>query len=294
MKKLGKNYLRILIAFVIFFYVSIPVLAILKTIGLNITSENYKMLVVFDFISSFVTCILIGVLYKDIIIDDLKKLKIKYENSKVSGYLKDIIMYFLLLLAVKFVSAFVVTFISTLLGIEVSTADNQAIIEKMVKSLPLLITVSASLFAPISEEVLFRGGIRKLMNTKGVFITVSGLIFGLMHVTDNIVFILEILLIGVIINYIVNNKTNDKKVVLSVLLIVLIFIGCGVIYYFSFGNLITKITSLNISEVINSVSYIALGMYLAYLYIKEDNIIINIGVHALNNILSMLALLLFI
>ena len=53
-----------------------------------------------------------------------------------------------------------------------------------------------------------------------------------------------------------------------------------------------KIKSLNISETINSISYIALGMYLAYLYIKEDNIIINIGVHALNNILSMIALLL--
>ena len=74
--------------------------------------------------------------------------------------------------------------------------------------------------------------------------------------------------------------------------IVLILITCGFIYNLEFGNLIIKIKSLNISEVINSISYIALGMYLAYLYIKEDNIIINIGVHALNNILSMIALLL--
>lgn len=291
MEKIKKELLRILLAIIIFFYTSIPVLAILRIIGLEITKSNYKMLVVYDFISSLVVAVFISILYYDVIINDLKKLKNKC-NGKVSVYLKSIMIGFLFLLITKFVSAYVVTIISNLFNIEITTADNQAIIEKMVKSMPLLITLSASLFAPISEEVLFRGGIRKLMNNLGVFVTVSGLIFGLMHVTDNIVFMLEILFIGIIINYLINNKNNKKSVILSVIAIVLILITCGFIYNLEFGNLIIKIKSLNISEVINSISYIALGMYLAYLYIKEDNIIINIGVHALNNILSMIALLL--
>ena len=291
MKKIKKELLRILLAIIIFFYTSIPVLAILRIIGLEITKSNYKMLVVYDFISSLVVAVFISILYYDVIINDLKKLKDKC-NGKVSVYLKSIMIGFLFLLITKFVSAYVVTIISNLFNIEITTADNQAIIEKMVKSMPLLITLSASLFAPISEEVLFRGGIRKLMNNLGVFVTVSGLIFGLMHVTDNIIFILEILFIGIIVNYLINNKNNKKSVILSVMAIVLILITCGFIYNLEFGNLIIKIKSLNISEVINSISYIALGMYLAYLYIKEDNIIINIGVHALNNILSMIALLL--
>lgn len=291
MEKIKKELLRILLAIIIFFYTSIPVLAILRIIGLEITKSNYKMLVVYDFISSLVVAVFISILYYDVIINDLKKLKKKC-NGKISIYLKNIMIGFLFLLITKFISAYIVTIISNLFNIEITTADNQAIIEKMVKSMPLLITLSASLFAPISEEVLFRGGIRKLMNNLGVFVTVSGLIFGLMHVTDNIVFMLEILFIGIIINYLINNKNNKKSVILSVIAIVLILITCGFIYNLEFGNLIIKIKSLNISEVINSISYIALGMYLAYLYIKEDNIIINIGVHALNNILSMIALLL--
>lgn len=291
MEKIKKELLRILLAIIIFFYTSIPVLAILRIIGLEITKSNYKMLVVYDFVSSLVVAVFISTLYYDVIINDLKKLKNNC-NGKISIYLKNIMIGFLFLLITKFISAYVVTIISNLFNIEITTADNQAIIEKMVKSMPLLITLSASLFAPISEEVLFRGGIRKLMNNLGVFVTVSGLIFGLMHVTDNIVFMLEILFIGIIINYLINNKNNKKSVILSVMAIVLILITCGFIYNLEFGNLIIKIKSLNISEVINSISYIALGMYLAYLYIKEDNIIINIGVHALNNILSMIALLL--
>ena len=293
MNNFKKALLKILLAIVVFFYTSIPVLVILRTIGMNITSANYKSLVVFDFISSFIVAILISFIYFDLLKEDLKKIKEKCDNKFVN-YLKNIIIGFLCLLAVKYINAIVVTVISTILGFEISTSDNQAVIEKMVNNLPLLITLSASFFAPVSEEVLFRGGIRKLMNNKGVFITVSGLIFGLMHVTDNIVFILEILFMGMIVNYILNNKSNDRLVKLSVMAIVLLLILSGVIYYFEFGNLITKITSLNINEIINSISYIAMGMYLAYIYAKENNIYINIGVHSLNNILSMIVLLLFV
>ena len=257
MDNLKKSLLRILMAIIVFFYTSIPVLVILRTIGMNISSTNYKSLVVYDFISSFIVAILISFIYFDLLKSDLKKIKEKCDNKFVN-YLKNIMVGFLGLLAIKYISAVVVTVVSTILGVEVSASDNQAIIEKMVNSLPLLITLSASFFAPVSEEVLFRGGIRKLMNNKGVFITVSGLIFGLMHVTDNIVFILEILFIGMIINYILNNISNDRLVKLSVMAIVLVLVLSGVIYYLEFGNLIVKITSLNINEIINSISYICL------------------------------------
>lgn len=293
MSDLKKNLIRILLAIFVFFYTSVPVLIILRVIGLKISAENYKMIVIYDFISSFIVSILIGIIYYDVLSKDAKKIKEK-NNGRLLIYLKNIIIYFLGLLAVKYLSAIVISVISTLLGIDIGTSDNQAIIEKMVNNLPLLITLSASFFAPVSEEVLFRGGIRKLMNNLGVFITVSGLIFGLMHVTDNIVFILEILLIGIIVNYIKNNKPNDRIIKLSVLAIVLVLVLSGVFYYLEFGNLLIKIKSLDISEIINSISYIAMGMYLAYIYIKENNIFINIGVHSLNNILSMIALLLFV
>ena len=74
MEKIKKELLRILLAIIIFFYTSIPVLAILRIIGLEITKSNYKMLVVYDFISSLVVAVFISTLYYDVIINDLKKL----------------------------------------------------------------------------------------------------------------------------------------------------------------------------------------------------------------------------
>ena len=263
MDNLKKSLLRILLAIVVFFYTSIPVLVILRTIGMNISSTNYKSLVVYDFISSFIVMILISFIYFDLLKSDLKKIKEKCDNKFVN-YLKNIMVGFLGLLAIKYISAVVVTVVSTILGVEVSASDNQAIIEKMVNSLPLLITLSASFFAPVSEEVLFRGGIRKLMNNKGVFITVSGLIFGLMHVTDNIVFILEILFIGMIVNYILNNKSNDRLVKLSVMAINICkcFIlpnPVSISFSISLKQIISK--SVNSSSTCSKWCYLLLGIW---------------------------------
>ena len=59
MDNLKKSLLRILLAIVVFFYTSIPVLVILRTIGMNISSTNYKSLVVYDFIYYFIPLLLL-------------------------------------------------------------------------------------------------------------------------------------------------------------------------------------------------------------------------------------------
>ncbi|MFI3329824.1 MAG: CPBP family glutamic-type intramembrane protease [bacterium] len=62
---------------------------------------------------------------------------------------------------------------------------NQEAIAEMVKSAPLTIIISAVIFAPIVEELVFRAGVYKLFegkfNTK-IAILGSGAIFGLLHV----------------------------------------------------------------------------------------------------------------
>ena len=72
MDNLKKSLLRILMAIIVFFYTSIPVLVILRTIGMNISATNYKSLVVYDFISSFIVAILISFIYFDLLKSDLK------------------------------------------------------------------------------------------------------------------------------------------------------------------------------------------------------------------------------
>ena len=62
------------------------------------------------------------------------------------------------------------------------TSVNQNLIEIYVKTSPFLMVVSTAFLAPFYEEVLFRLGINKVLNNKCLFIVISGMIFGLLHV----------------------------------------------------------------------------------------------------------------
>ena len=96
-----------------------------------------------------------------------------------------------------------------------------------------------------------------------------------MHVTDSIIFIGELLLLGVVIDRILSNSKlnkNDKTKLSVVAVVIILFIFAG-IYYFTYGNLINAILSLPLKEVIGSVTYVIMGVTLASLYIyNKENI----------------------
>lgn len=52
------------------------------------------------------------------------------------------------------------------------------------------------------------------------------------------------------------------------------------------GNLLMAITSIEISELISGVLYVSVGLFLAYIFQKYNNIYLNIGTHMINNLFS--------
>ena len=85
-----------------------------------------------------------------------------------------------------------ISYIITILLRNPASSVNQQAIEKM----PILMIVFVSiLYAPIVEELLFRGSFRKMISNNKAFIIISGLIFGLLHTISETTLI-EALLIG--------------------------------------------------------------------------------------------------
>lgn len=289
-----KDYGKVLISILLFFYLAgFVVLFMRSVLGMTLSGESNFDVVLVDFTSSLILTLFISLFYFDIVKGDLKKLKEKFGNKFIVKFLKNVFIAFLVMNLVKYVGATIVVFLEDILQLEETTVENQALIETLLGSAPAMMIISICIFAPIEEELIFRGAIRKIIKNKKVFITVSGLIFGLMHVTDSLTLLFELLLLGVVTSLIfTNDKINkDNKIMLSVTSIVAILLLFSGVYYFQYGNLLTKIFSLDIVEVIGSLIYISMGLYLAYLYVKEDNIYMCIGVHALNNIVSVIALL---
>lgn len=289
-----KNILKAGLSLLVFNYLSIAILLILMLVfNLNLSEGNYYNLSLANFVASLVVAIVMLIINWGIIKEGIKKAKETYKTSVVLKFLGNVIVVTFTLYIVRFAASYVSSLIATLLSLKSTTIDNQTMIESLLGSAPAMMIISACLLAPISEELLFRGAIKKAIKNKRVFITVSGLTFGLAHITDSFLFIFEVLIIGILISYIFSkeNETKTSKIRLSVFATVAIMLFCGVIYYFEFGNLITKIMSLDIKEIVGSLSYIAMGAYLAYVYYDEDNILTTIGVHALSNSISVIILL---
>lgn len=74
--------------------------------------------------------------------------------------------------------------ISTLF--DAGVAGNEQSVQSMIASLPWLMVINAGFLAPIVEELVFRKSYEHLIKNKVIYIIISGLIFGLAHVSGNI------------------------------------------------------------------------------------------------------------
>ena len=204
--------------------------------------------------------------------------------SKILSFILKLIIIFLIFMVVKIGVAIVCSLISALFHLN-PEANNQAMIEQIIKLHPIGMFVSVCVFAPFMEELIFRGSIRKVVTNDWLFVLISGLLFGLIHVLKFQYLIIILLLAAVFINLIVISKLTKKRKIIST---IIVCIGTFIIILLSLqlvsGNLIDVIKNISMSETVNSLSYITMGLCLAYIYKRYNNIYLCMGIHTLNNL----------
>ena len=182
---------------------------------------KFWMLIVFYVV---ILSLMIGVFYKQLI-HDFKIFK---------SYFKE---YFVLILK-TWGKALVLIMITTII-IQIIThttqANNQIALQNSFNSNPVFIALLAMFYAPIAEELMFRGVFRKFIKNKKLFVIVSGVVFGFMHVID------------------------DSK---------------------------------TLAEFSYVFVYSILGIYLAGIYAKTNNLCTNIFMHFMQNTLSVMGMIL--
>ena len=109
-------------------------------------------------------------------------------KSRFKEYLKFIIKNQIIMFGIYILLSYFVTIVLR----DPTSSFNQQEIEK----LPVLILLFLSIiYAPLVEELLFRGSIRRIIKSDILFIIISGIIFGLLHtISENS--LIETLLIG--------------------------------------------------------------------------------------------------
>ena len=230
MKEKYLNIIKLIISFLLFFFLSTIIRLILKRFGIDTSMFDYQDYGYFETLLELIFAVIILLFYRKIFTKDL----LNFKNS-FKGFMNEVFRLFAIFLAIKIASALLTNFIGMMIGIDIGESENQSTIIKITKEAPIMMLISTSILAPIVEEGIFRLGLRKVVNNNYLFIILSGLIFGLMHIFPTDLLMVEAL--------------------------------------------------------VYSITYVTMGIYLAYIYVETDNIWINILVHGINNLISMIAIL---
>jgi hypothetical protein len=74
-----------------------------------------------------------------------------------------------------------------------SIASNEDSVRQLIKIAPLYMLFDVSIYAPITEELIFRKSFRDVISNKWIYILVSGIVFGSLHVITSITNITDLL-----------------------------------------------------------------------------------------------------
>ena len=148
-----------------------------QTVPLSLLGINYYNLSMFDkivylMVTELIYLLILFFIYRKEYIRDFKDYIKNFKN-----YMPKYMEYWALAFSLMLISNFIIV---TLFPNSVAT--NQEAINNILVQAPFYMIVSAVLFAPFLEETIFRFSFRKIFKNDLVFIILSGLVFGGLHV----------------------------------------------------------------------------------------------------------------
>lgn len=133
--------------------------------------------VILTLICNFIILGIIIFLYRDTLIRDFKRYFNRhfFENFELS------FKYWLVGFLVMVVSNFLITIITN--G---GIAGNEDSVRSLIDLVPLYMLFDVAIYAPLTEELIFRKSIRDFISNKWIYVLVSGLVFGGLHVISSV------------------------------------------------------------------------------------------------------------
>ena len=191
-------------ASIILTYFLLPYIQYIVAYFLNGASISDNLSIILSILIEILTIAIILLIFNKKIKNDFKDLK-KNHKQYFSKYFK----YYLTGLIVMYISNAILIF-----GFNNGLAGNEETIRDLLGLHPIYVYISAVLLAPSVEELVFRGGIKKIIPNNILFIIVSGFVFGALHIIGNVNSFIDLLYIipysslGVAFAYIYSKTDN--------------------------------------------------------------------------------------
>ena len=160
--------LAILIYFGINNYAALP----FTLLGIDTESLSSTFKYFYTLLLDFIIAVLLIIVFRKTLISNFKDMK---KNHK--QYFTTYIKYWFVALGIMMISnLFIMLFTNT------DLSNNEQIIRQTFKQNPIYIFITAVILAPVIEELVFRQSFRNIITNNWLFIIISGLVFGSLHV----------------------------------------------------------------------------------------------------------------
>ena len=144
--------------------------------NINLDNLSYNQKIIYSFSCDLLFLIIIITAYHKTLIRDFKLFfKDFFKNFETA------FKYWFAGFLIMVISNIVIMFV---MGGEI--AQNEEMVRTMIKQATLYMIFSISIYAPLTEELIFRKSIRDIISSKWIYILASGLIFGGLHILSSL------------------------------------------------------------------------------------------------------------
>lgn len=174
--KILKSLLSFILICLMLIWNIIPniILYILK-IDVDTLSNTTKYLI--TIINDLLFISLLTSIYYKTIKDNLYK----YFNNNLKDNLKTSLKYWLVGFIIMLLSNYIIAIVTN--G---QLAENEEAVREMINLSPLYMTFQILIYAPLTEELIFRKSIKDIFDNKIIYAIISGVIFGGLHAISSI------------------------------------------------------------------------------------------------------------
>lgn len=197
-----KEIIKFILIFLLYLLYSDIIIIILTKLGVNIKVLPDNLKIAIMFLINLSLMIMLFIFYSKSIKENLKDLKLNFKS-----YIKDNFKYYVIGLLIMIISNIIISFF-----IE-GNSTNETLIREYINIMPIYMIFSSCIYAPFTEEMVFRKSLRNCFNNKVLYILLSGLIFGSMHLLSasnlvELVFLIPYSSLGCVFAY-MYYKTNN-------------------------------------------------------------------------------------
>ena len=200
-----RRIMKAIIIIIFYFIVSMYKYEFSYLLGIDLKKLDVVSLSAYLIIYETLTLAVVIYVYRDELITSFSNFK-----DNIKEYFSKYFKYWILILLLMFISNAIITNFTTS-----EVATNQEIILADLKIAPVYILFSTILIAPLLEELIFRFCIKKIIPKPSIiYIIVSGVLFGSMHVIltmeniTDLLFIIPYSIPGVVFAYLYNKTDN--------------------------------------------------------------------------------------